>query len=275
MQIEPTTSSKAGNLLQGMRSARFHVSCVKIPPLAGRCFLKRVKAGLLILGLCCFLPIQANAQKIVTGYQFRTFGWGVRMDDLYFARDGEDVKVKIYDGLRSPFLEFTEAETILFYRMEVDDEGVVIRTPVLTVPVAEAGKWPLLIFTPDEDVEGGLRCKAIADDLESFPQGSFRFINLTAVKLGIAMGDEMMVMEPREMKTMVVEAGDDPNEATRFIRLVAETKSGPVRIYSNNWVVKPTQRTLVLIHVHRDQLGVRRVRDSYNQYRRFLQPDSE
>lgn len=209
-----------------------------------------------------------RAQDPGPGHHFRTFGWGVRVEDLHYFHEGADVPVKIYNGVRSPFLPFSPQTPLVLYRLSTDEEGNPVRTPLVQAKVEGKGEWPLLIIFPTGEAPGdGFRCVAISDDLESFHASEFRFINLTQAPIEIMVGENQGTVPPRGMHQVDPEVDSDGQRTeTRFTTLSVRTQDGPVRVYSNNWAVRPTQRTLVLIHVQGEQLGVRRVLDDINQY---------
>ncbi len=217
------------------------------------------------------ISLSLFAQSESPGPRFRTFGWGLRLDDLFYSFEGKDTPVRVYDGVRSPFLPLPAAleGPLVFYRMTIDEEGMVLRAPVVEVVVHDKGAWPLILFFPsDEEEEKTYECLVLADDLESHPAPSIRFINLTAVPLGIQVGEALAVVSPRNITLMDPEVSkEDGKTVTRFTSLYVKTEEGPEKVYSNNWAVRPTQRTLVLIHVQNDRLGVRRVLDDESQYR--------
>lgn len=213
--------------------------------------------------------------------QFRTLGWQLSLDDIYYEYKGENTPVQVYASARSTFYEYapsrtsqpeTAADSILFYRLGTNAEGEEIRIPVAQADLSKAGDWPLLIFRPNSSQTSGISVTAISDDLKSFPAPNFRFVNLTPAPLEIQMGKANTTVQAKSMIMIDPKIKGDGTE-TRFTTVTVDTQQGPRRIYSNNWAVRPNQRTMVLIMAKDGQLGVQRIVDNPNQHLSVLRVD--
>jgi hypothetical protein len=217
-----------------------------------------------LIGIC----VTNRAEDLSNaGVRFRTFGWKLPAQELFYDSGGKDVPVEILDATRSRFYKLTGPKTVAFYRIVTDAEGKKTRQTVVTVDVAGAGLWPLLVFVPDKN--GGpeaVRVVAIADDLESFPAPQFRFVNFTPVQLGLTLGSERVVLSPGALHALDPGLKSNETPATRYFVVSIATEEGPKMLYANNWVVRSNQRTLVLIFAEDNALQVRRIVEDVNQY---------
>lgn len=213
--------------------------------------------------------------------KFRTLGWQLTLDDIYYEYRGANTPVQVYASARSIFYDYapsrtrqpdTATDTVLFYRLGTNSEGEEIRIPVAQADLSKAGDWPLLIFRPSSSETSGISVTAIPDDLDSFPAPNFRFVNLTPAPLEIKMGKANATVKAKSMMMMDPEIKGDGTE-TRFTTVTVNTSNGPRRIYSNNWAVRPNQRTMVLIIAKDGQLGVQRIIDDPSQYLSVLRVD--
>jgi hypothetical protein len=208
----------------------------------------------LLLALCCVAQAQPPAAR-----HFRTLGLGGSEEPLYYSLKNKDVPVTITEDARSPFYELPEQEVLQFYKMTVVEGGSTVRTTVAEVNLTGAGALPLVIFSHD-DVNPKLLCATVlADDLASFPIGSYRVINLSASSLRCIMAGSPNLVGPKEIKPLAFKPA--PNSNSLFCQVFA---AGPVPIYANSWALKPSARVLVVVAPLGQQqasLSVRRIVD--------------
>lgn len=219
------------------------------------------------LALCAAVVVPAQESTKLDIPRFRTFGWQVAPADLFYEVGGKDVPIQIIDSTRSQFYDLGALKSILFYRVTTNAEGKKVRQPVVTADVSAAGRWPLLVFLADKAAGAdALRVVALSDDLESFPAPQFRFVNFTPVQMGLTLGKERVVLPPRELHVLDPALVAGQAATTRYFVISIATEEGPKMLYANNWVVRPSQRTLVLIFAEDGALQIRRVVDDVTQY---------
>lgn len=208
--------------------------------------------------------VSAQSPQDDVKVRFRTLGWRVAPDDLYYEFQGGDSKVTITESMRSVFHDVPRGtQKIVFYRLLPGPKDKPRREVAATVDIASAGPWPLLIFMANPEVPKNYRVAAIADDLKAFPFPSCRFVNLTAMDLYAKYGDQQLKIPAKGIERV------DPhlqppvaNESqTRYTTVSMNTPNGPRLLYSNNWVVRPTQRTLVFVFTHENLFQVMRISD--------------
>jgi hypothetical protein len=228
------------------------------------------KFSFIILALPLFAVTGSQAQvgspAKAAGIQFRTLGCQMTASELYYDNAGKSVKIDVPESCRSAFYQHATAATIDFYRLVPDEKGVPVKKPVARAEIGAAGKWPLLVFLADSVTPDAIRIVAMADDLEAFPAPNFRFINLTAVPLTITLDKDHHLVPPRNMELFDPKLNKADSVDTRYTTITAQTDHGPYQIYSNNWVVRPTQRTLVFIGSRDSALEVQRIVDDTSQY---------
>jgi hypothetical protein len=223
---------------------------------------------LFLLALCLagLAQLRAQAPAADGRLHFRTLGWRVSTTDLFIQRAGQAVPIVVTDTARSPFYAHERAERIVLYRLVPGPENKPVPAPIAQVDVSAAGDWPLLVFLPaPEGSPQPYRVVALADDLRSFPAPASRFINLTQVELKASLGDQRFTLAPRGMHQ--VDPGLKPDSApeTRYAAVAIEGPT-PRLLYGNNWVVRPTQRTLVIIFAQDGAMQINRLVDDVLSY---------
>ncbi len=216
-------------------------------------------AAFLIIGVASLAAqVPAAGGKI----HFSTVGWKVAPDDLYYESEGKAVKIAIYDSSRSAAKALAKVPTMTFFRWVTDAEGKQVREEVATVDIKAAGPRPLLVFMPAPESPKRYRVVAVADDLNAFPLPSCRFINLTAADLYIKFGDQELKLTPKTVAVLDPNLKNPTTPEARYTMVYVMVEQGPQRVYSNNWAVRPTERTLVFMFPEDNTLKVMRIVDS-------------
>jgi len=198
--------------------------------------------------------------------RFRTFGWMTAPDDLYFDSKGRNTKLSIIDSARSEFNDAPTVKKLVFYRLIPGPEGKPVREEAASVDISAAGPWPLLIFMANPDSPKRYQVAAVSDDLKTFPIPSCRFVNLTKVDIYANYGDQQIKVPAKGIELLDPRLKSATETETRYIRVGMKTPEGPRLLYSNNWVVRPTQRTLVFIFPQDDRMQVMRIADDISLY---------
>jgi hypothetical protein len=192
---------------------------------------------------------------------FRTVGWKVEADDLYYESENKLVKIAVYDSSRSPNWPHPKTTTITFFRLVPNPEGKLVREEVAIVDVTAAGPKPLLVFMPIPESPKSYRVTAVADDLKVFPVPTSRFINLTLADLYIKFGEQELKLPAKNMALLDPHLKNADIPEARYTMMYVQTANGPLRVYSNNWAVRPTERTLVFIFAEGSALKVMSIVD--------------
>ena len=217
---------------------------------------------LLICWVFSLMPALAQSPPEVK-VRFRTLGWMVAPDDLYYKVKGGDAKVSIIDAARSVFYDApTDKKNLVFYRLVPGPDGKNVREPAAEVDISSAGPMPLLIFMGNPDDPKNYRVAAIADDLKAFPFPCCRFVNFTPVELFAKYGDQKVKVAAKGIELIDPRLKSMTEPETRYTSVSMMTEEGPRLLYSNNWVAHPTQRTLVFVFALDGQFHIMRIADS-------------
>ncbi|MCC5844365.1 MAG: hypothetical protein JJU05_08955 [Verrucomicrobia bacterium] len=230
-----------------------------------------VLAGvLLVLGMTP--AVFAQPQGDSGGVHFRTLGWGVASADLYYFVDGEDVGVRIFDSVRSGFHAYPKEGKISFYRIVKHDDDTLERVIVAQGDLTGTGPTPLLILTKSKTDPDKLTVNVIADDLAAFPERTCRFVNFTPVEIGVTVGPQIDTVPPGGIR--LVDTNLEEDERTRYVTAFVSVSDDQLFLTYNNWVFRPGQRVMVLIHVDKDgQPRVLRLVDAVAQLKALRPPD--
>lgn len=226
---------------------------------------KLLHFSLLVLCLSAFAAAGLSAMDSGT-VRFRTFGALVASDELYYDCKGVETKVALYDSARSNFYEFTPGKPLVFYRLAKGADGKPVHEEAAVATITNAGVWPLLFFIPNSPVDKRFTVTALADDLKSFPFPSCRFINQSDFAIDCKYGEQAVKLPAHGALLIDPRLKTGTSSETRYTTLSVVTPEGTRLLYSNNWVVRPNQRTLVFIASQGDGIQVTRIVDDQCQY---------
>ena len=209
----------------------------------------------------------SQGQRPDVPVHFRTFGFQVAPDDLYYECKGVDVKVVVIDSARSVFIDQATTNSIVFYRLVPGPDGKPVHEDAAVADITDAGPWPLLVFMKNANDPEHYKITVIADDFKSFPFPACRFVNLASMDIDAAYGGQSVKIKAGSIKLINPQLKSAGQTETRYTTLSKSTPQGPYLLYSNNWVVRPTQRTLVFIAPQGDGLQVTRIIDDWGAVR--------
>jgi hypothetical protein len=114
---------------------------------------------------------------------------------------GDDIQeFDVFTGARSRVINYQGSERLTFFRelKAGDNEEEIIRQPVGSVLLNQQHSRYLLFFLrqPDNNEKYGI--VALPDDVQTFRPGSFRFVNLSAHRVAIRVGDETRTLNQRD-----------------------------------------------------------------------------
>ena len=204
-----------------------------------------------------------RSNEPVSEIRFRTLAVSGNIEGVYF-RDGSgaQVELKAVDYVRSPIYRAAPGGPLVIYRLLPPLEGETEPVP----EVLERIDWPartcpflLLVGTQGDSFSFSLT----PDDTGTFPMGSFRIYNTSALPVVIQVGDVMAQLVPGESK--VLNPDFDPEGRGALFQVAARVGDEPRIVYSNLWNSSQTQRTLVFIHNRnnpRAPIGLKRLHES-------------
>jgi hypothetical protein len=215
--------------------------------------------------------IPLTAQESEQGHKgmFRTLGCRVTVEQLFYAAVPEDGatrqdsskegSVGIFDSSRSNYYNRPGPGKVVFYRKTVSPDGKPIRKIVAEADLSKGGNLPLILFLPHPDRPEILMPLVLPDDPQSFPDTTCRFINLTPASLAATLGKSAATIAPAGVELFKTGIGEKAE--TRFATIALENAR---RLYSNNWVIRPGQRTMVIIYPVNGTTEVHRITDTSN-----------
>ena len=177
------------------------------------------------------------AQDPSGSVHFRTMGWGVAADDLYYSMGGKDVRLTIFDSGRSDFQAYSKKEEIAFYRIVKKEDGSEEKVIVAKGNLTGCGPTPLLILTKNKAAPDKLAMTVIADDLEAFPERTCRFVNFTPIVLGVTVDQKAATIPSGGIKLVDTDLGKDDN--TCYVTVFGTANGKKLMLSYNNWVFRP------------------------------------
>lgn len=201
---------------------------------------------LLILGMNPTLFAQGTSGAL----HFRTMGWGVAAEDLFYSMGGKDVSVRIFDAGRSGFQAYSKRKEIRFYRIVKKEDGTEERVIVAKGDLTGSGPTPLLIMTKSKAAPDQLVMTVIADDLKAFPEQTCRFVNFTPLDIGVTVGRKAATIPRGGIQLVDTDLGNDGS--TSYVTVFGMVNGKKLMLSYNNWVFRPGQRVMVFISVDKD-----------------------
>lgn len=212
--------------------------------------LKRLLAAILPLAI----PVMLEADELVSAspevIEFSCVTWDYRSSPELFYRQGNKyLPIQLSPGQRSQayFLEGARALELFMQKESPADGG----TPASAdhyelaglAPLLEGTKRMLFLIEAKKDSNGlPLQLRGMDDSVESFPAGSFRFINLTPNSLNIEFGEATHELPEGEAKVMA----PDLAATGGFVPVIIKDAEGR-KILENRFFAQRTGRELVVI----------------------------
>lgn len=219
--------------------------------------------------LLAMLPVSAQESGPDRKGKFRTLGCRVAVEELSYAALAEDGASQpdaakegsagIFDSTRSDLYDRLGSRRLVFFRKAIDAAGKPIRKIIAEADLSKGGSLPLILFLPDPNRPEILRTLVVPDDPQSFPDTTCRFINLTPASLATTLGKSAATIAPAGVELFKTGIGEKAE--TRFATVSLENAQ---RLYSNNWVIRPGQRTMVIIYPVNGTTEVHRITDTAN-----------
>lgn len=184
--------------------------------------------------------------------RFRAISFlGESPKDLYYkSKAGMYELIVTYPESRSPFYNLYEStQSIDLFRKAIDPKTQKeIHTQVGAVDIQGKGHTPLLLFMQDPRSPMGFSARAMRDDADAVPAGSYHFVNLTASSIKMAMNKTMHLI-PAGGEVFATLAPDNSNIRT----VMVENHDGADNFfYSNVWGREKQITTLVFIYTNPD-----------------------
>ena len=196
-----------------------------------------------IVFFACMLCAQEPAMVKV---RFRTIGGNCDISGLNYFQEKADKAVSVQQDTRSLFYDYKGGETVLFYRIKPGADGTPLRVPAGEANLKMGGTWPLLIFFQDPRNPEQVRIQVTPDDLTNFPAGSYKFMNYSGQAVKANVGSDSLSLISQQ--TGLLKGRIDPQKRTNFTQIRSDASGNSKLLYSNNWAINPTLRTMVFIN---------------------------
>ena len=203
----------------------------------------------LVIGFCAIVSLRAAepAKPQAAGtVHFRTLGVSINAEDIVYKKGEKYLPITLSEAVRSAYYDTTGGNGLLtFYRMVAGPEGKPVPVSVGQVDLTGLGPRVLLLFLPDPAQGKNYTVRAFADNAKVVPPGSYRFMNLTVINVGIVLGGKKVIIAPGGEAVV----GDTPAGGSAEIQVAVYGVVGEAAkiAYSNIWLFDPQSRFTVLI----------------------------
>ena len=178
---------------------------------------------------------------------------GVINKTLWYEQGGDKVEIYANSTLRSIDYDYDLDQRIVFYGDRTNAVGLPVPEAIATLPYspeelpAKADRL-LLIFHKIANNSGenpSYNVLVIEDKLESFPLGSFKFINFIDSSIAVMLGQENFIINEKKEKVIEIAA---PDIGDLTIKLASLNEDGNwENFYSNGWGHSNDLRTIVFL----------------------------
>lgn len=213
-------------------------------------FLLTVLLALLPLATPVGLKAKGEDSGIAGVVEFTCAAWeNLPYPELFYRQGSEHLPLVISPGERSKVYPLKGVESLeLFTRKDkTADAGTSNATLeyelIGTTPLLKGVKRMLFLIEANKDAKGlPLQILGIDDSVETFPAGSFRFINQTPDLLRIEFGGTTCELPPGALKVVLPEIP----AAGGFLPAIIKNKDGR-NLLENRFFAQHTGRELVII----------------------------
>jgi len=189
-----------------------------------------------------------GAESAVVRFRAVSCLGAVPTEMYYKSKDNQYELIITYPESRSPFYNiYYSSQAIGLYQKTNDPKaGKDGYNQIGTVDIKGKGHTPLLLFLPDKNAPLGITARAMRDDADSVPAGSYHFVNLTTRPILVAMNKSGLSIPP---------GGDvitpPPNDNKNINVVMGVSYEGSTKLlYTNVWGREDKITTLVLIYAN-------------------------
>lgn len=198
-----------------------------------------------------FIPADELEERIEAG---ESFDYTISAQPVFDGLVAVNKAVSIPTTARSRRQAYYGPSTLRLYaeppKADVveDEEGnirIITRSdPVAAVQIPGGSREYVILLFPDDTKPDALRAVPVPDDADALPEGGYRFINLSDLRLVGGAESARFTLQPFKSTLMNPEIAE---ERTFPVRIFNPKRSREKPVYSSRWYHRPTQRILVFI----------------------------
>lgn len=207
--------------------------------------------------VCCVLAVvslRAQSSEDTISIRFSCLAWDTTSaNGIQYQNGDEVVTLRVgQEHLNGPYT-YTGPSPLVFFRdVPGDEPGVTVRKPVASVSLDPLQTDVMLLFFPNkpsvESVSGKnsreLKVLVLENDFGSFPQGSFRIINLSQHDVGCILGNETLVIPGKQSRLITSPAKDEDDIRVHFSMKIDDQWEPKI---NTGWMYRANRRTLVFL----------------------------
>jgi hypothetical protein len=197
----------------------------------------------LVVHLCDPALAESGPNEKTVKARFRLYVSDEPISDLYYGASDKDKSVAVDRECRSMFYDYSGPTAITFYRLKTNSHGTIVKEPAAQADLENAGTWPLIVLSKDQENTGRYKTIVLKDDLASFPPGTYAFSNFTSSVIEGLLGASLLKLAPGE--NTLIPGNREKGGTTIAASFSIITDSGKPPLYTNNWAITPATRTRV------------------------------
>ncbi len=203
-------------------------------------------AACILWGLLAFGALRAQEPPLLRDVRVRVLSWSGTIEGVMLRSgpgpEAEWLPVRAVDYVRSPFFEVSSGPDLIFFRWQELEDGTRIPVEDGRVRIEGMGDTVLVLISQGET---GRRYQALAEGLEDFPAGGYRFLNVSRRNLVVGAGGERELLASGRSLTLVPEVEKD---SVGVLVQLAGLVDGEARlVYSNRLARRDGQRLLFFV----------------------------
>ncbi|MGB0373042.1 MAG: hypothetical protein ACPGN3_17055 [Opitutales bacterium] len=199
-----------------------------------------------LIGLISLVHLSASEVEEST-VRFNAISLSGTIRGLHFINGQQQETISIYNDTRSAQISYKGDSILSFFREDpelIDASGNSIRNIVGSVKLPPSGTY-LLLFAAEDSKEESYRISVTPDDVATFQQGAYRFINLAPFDIALKLGDTTTLLPKKKYTDVISIAKDRTYQEAIMMSLVKDKK--PLLSYKGAFYFDPNKRLIYII----------------------------
>jgi hypothetical protein len=199
-----------------------------------------------LVACLCGVLSQIHAAEPAGGVFFRTLGMDSITGEIYYRSGGKDLAVAVDSQCRSVYYGYNgPLAELVFFRLVPGTDGKPVPQAVGSVNLSGLGKRPLLLFIPQANKPGAYVVRGFEDSSRDVAPGGYRFVNLTACRIGVTLGPEKLLI-PANGEGVLASKPNGGGAASQVV-VYGIIDQAPLAVYSSIWTYNAKRRSTIII----------------------------
>ncbi|WOO41545.1 hypothetical protein [Rubellicoccus peritrichatus] len=191
----------------------------------------------------------AQSEEGIVNVSFRALSWDNTIPKVEYFDGTEVASFLVPNGSRSVVQHYTGPATITFYdTLRFGPDNAPIYPPVAFASIPPDIQSPLFLFIKNADGDDyPYKVLVVDESAQNFPNGSYRFFNLTQYNLACLFGKNKFQLKPGSQETLSTEEAEKKYVEIKLARNDERTEGWRLA-YASKWGIRKNRRALVFLY---------------------------